>query len=494
MNKERILAGLKPEEVFYYFEEITKIPHGSRNEKGISDYIVNLARKSNLNAVQDDFYNVVVNIPATEGYENKKKTIIQAHIDRVCAKDETSSHNFSSDPLDIYVDGEYVKARNTTLGADDGTGVAMMLAIMSAKDLNHPPLQMLFTAGEEIRFVGASAMDEKLIDGEQLIGLDCSDSNVIMVSCAGFSSSKIKLPTGRERLETTASKTVYKMKVEGLASGHSGNMIHLGRVNAIKLMGAILLELAETVQYDLISFISNGLENVISKTADAVICCDTSEAEKLEEVFNQLGTNVKKAYRRTEPEMKISLDKVSFNQEIEIINKKAKNNLLTLLEFLPYGANTMIDDDFSLAESSLNIGSLIEIDGRLEVELSIRSNNEYQHDVLLRKCRDIAAITNAQVFLQGRSVPWEYNPNSSLLRIARELYHNLNGKAPVIKMIHASVEATVFIDKMKKKGKTLDIINIGCDQLDVHTTSERLKISSVEKVYRLLRAVLEASD
>lgn len=491
MSEERVLGCLEPKEVFNHFEALTRIPRGSGNEKEVSDYIAELARQAGYPVKQDKAWNVAIDIPASPGYENRKKTIIQSHIDMVCEKTAESSHDFEKDPLEIYIEDGYVRAKDTTLGADDGSGAAMMLAIMDkAKDWNHPALQLLFTTGEEIMFVGASAMDPSFIDGDQLIGLDCSSSDILMVSCAGLSISEVSIPVVREPLADGSEKTVFTVNISNLTSGHSGNMIHLGRVNGIKLMGEILAAMKEAFDFSLLEAHSEGLVNVINQAADFRFCVDNQKADEAEAFTRQLFSEIQNAYRRTEPNMWLELGRQSGAAE-DKLSDSVRDRLIAILEFLPFGANTIIDDAFTLAESSSNIGNLLEKDGKIVITMSIRSNSEYQHSCLLRKIRTIAEKEDAAFTLLSKSLPWEYNPDSALLKKGQEIFRRINQKDPVIKMIHASVEATVFIEKMKAKGKSIDVLNIGCDQFDVHTVNERLKIDSVGKAYKLLTALIE---
>lgn len=493
MKKESVLKGLEPQKVFDYFERITQIPHGSGNEKVLSDYIVSQAQDMGYEVKQDAAYNVIVEIPASPGYEGGKKTIVQAHIDMVCSKTEDSLHDFEKDPLDICIDGAFIRARNTTLGADDGSGVAIMLAMMADEELKHPPLQLLFTTGEEIMFVGAKAMDEYFLDGEQLIGLDCSSAQTIVVSCAGISVGCIQLPLTKEPLENKRGEAFFRISIQGLLGGHSGNMIHTGRVNGIKLLGELLSALGEKMNYKLLSVESPGLINIINKAAAAEICCEAEVAEEVENLIQELFTEVKNVYKVKEPGLLLMAERRNGTCLDHAYDAETKKNLLQMLEVLPYGVRTMMPDR-DMAESSMNCGYLLERNNVLELGVSVRSNSEYQHDGLLRELRYIAEAADGEFLLDSRSAAWEYDPGSPLQKRAKAIYERINGESPELKTLHASVEASVFVEKMKKRNRSIDIINIGCDQYDVHTPRERLKISSVDKTYKFLKAILEASE
>lgn len=494
-TETKVLGELIPRSVFDYFETISKIPRGSGNEKQISDYIVNLARKLGYEPIQDDAWNVIVNIPATSGYEQKKTTILQAHMDMVCVKDIDSVHDFEKDALDLYIDGNYIRAKGTSLGADNGIGVAILLAIMTEKEICHPPLQLIFTTGEEVLFTGALALDADLVCGEQMVGLDCSDSNVIVASCAGISIHKLEIPCYRKQMLHPSDMIFQKIRVEGLCGGHSGNMIHLGRASAVKVIGNLLSALAEQCNYELIKLECPGAINTISKEAEAIIAYEQRTEKKIASVLGSLCTQACEAYRRTEPDMRIKGEVLTVPHlslcSLTHIRKESARKLLCLLDLLPFGANTMMDDSNSMAESSANIGNLHMQDDKVEIEISIRSNSEYQHDNLARKLRFVAELTGASYQLINRAACWEYKHNSSLRETAEKVYKQCNGKEPVIKKLHASVEAGVFVGKRREKECDLDVINIGADIKEPHTTKEAVDIESVGKVWNFLVRLLK---
>lgn len=490
-----VLRGLTPRTVFAYFDAISRIPRGSGNEKQVSDYVVNLAKQQGYEVMQDEAWNVIVNIPATKGYEEKKVTILQAHLDMVCVKDIDSSHDFTKDALALYIDGKDIRARGTSLGADNGIGAAMLLAIMDDNTICHPPLQLVFTTGEEVLFTGALALDANLLQGEQMIGLDCSDSHAIVASCAGISIHKMEISCGRESMLNLDGMKFKKIRVEDLCGGHSGNMIHLGRASAIKVIGNLLTALAEPCSYALISLECPGAINTISKEAEAIIAYEPNTEETILSVLEGLCTQACEAYRRTEPNMKIKTEVLPASQlplhNMTKLRKEAAEKLLCLLDLLPFGVNTLIDGAGSMAESSVNLGSLHMQDEKALIEISIRSNSEYQHDNLARKLRLIAEVTGADYQQVNRTACWEYKYHSMLRERAENIYLRCNGSAPVIKKLHASVEAGVFVKKRRETGCDLDVINIGVDIKEPHTTREAVDIQSVEKTWDFLLQLLK---
>lgn len=487
---ERKLAGLKPEKVFYYFEELTKIPRGSGNEQAVSNYVAEFGRARGWKVIQDKFWNVAIDVPASYGYEARKKLMLQAHLDMVCTAEDGVAFDFTSRPLDIYVEDGYIHARGTTLGADDGSGVALILALLDEEDLPHPPLRALFTTGEEVMQTGALSMSADMLDGEYLIGLDCSYDDVIFVSCAGMAVGSLEVPDVRIKVSGPEKKTVLSLMISGLQGGHSANAIHLGRVNAIQLLGEILNALRAQVPCELISAGGGSLINVIAYQAEARVCCETEAAPALEEKLTELKEQICRAYQRTEPGLEIGWIFAPANEAETVLEEKAAAAVCDLMELAPTGAFTMMDETMSLAESSANLGTLTETDGKLRLRFSIRSNKEYLMDLVIHKYEILAARCGAGFHMESRLPCWEYNPDSALMRQVERMYTECNKEAPELRKIHAGVEGAVFVDKQKRKGKPFEVVNIGCNQPDVHTPRERLQIASVGKTYTLLKKIL----
>lgn len=490
---ERVLEGLTPREVFFYFEEIAQIPRGSGNEKQISDYLVEFARARNYDVVQDEHWNVVINVPGTKGYEKRKKIILQAHMDMVCQKEDGVDFDFEKSPISLCVDGDYIRAQHTTLGADDGFGIAMCLAIMDSPSIAHAPLQFIFTVREEVGLVGASLLNGEWINGEYLIGLDCSRDDIIMVSCAGMSQGKIELPIRRISLDEK-DLCALNLSIHGLRGGHSGNMIHLGRANALKVMGEILAELMEKLPIHIAKVSGGTLINVIPSQAECVICCPKAVFKQLMELLREIEQKVTKAFRRTDPDLRLQYETRSLETQPSCIHPADALALASILDIVFTGAHTMMNDNFSMAESSVNLAILTEEPQKIVLQFNIRSNSEYLLDNLIRKYKTIANCFHAHLYVDSRISPWEYNPDSLLQKKVADLYRELNGESAEIKIIHACVEGGIFMGKVNELGHTLDIVNIGCNNLNVHTPQEMLQISSVGKTYLLLKNIIKELD
>lgn len=338
--------------------------------------------------------------------------------------------------------------------------------------------------------MGALAMSPDMLDGEYMIGLDCSYDDVIFVSCAGMAVGSLVAPAVREKAAGAKEKTIIDLAIGGLKGGHSANSIHLGRVNAIRLLGEFLNLLRTQIPCELISAAGGRLINVIAYQANARLCCDTEKVPALELRMAELKEKIIGAYRCTEPELEITWTFEPGNEEVMVLPEEEAARLCDLMELAPIGAFTMMDETMSLAESSANLGVLSEEDGKIKLAFSIRSNKEYLLDLVVHKYEILAARCGFTFCIDGRLPCWEYNPDSILTPQVERMYMECNKKVPELKKIHAGVEGGVFIEKQRREGKPLEVVNIGCRQLDVHTPRERLQIASVGKTFTLLKKIL----
>ena len=485
---KRVLEGLEPQKVFYFFEEISKIPRGSFNEKAVSDWIVNFARERGLSVTQDESWNVVINRPASPGYENKKKIILQGHMDMVCEKLPEVKHDFTKDGIELVVDGEFLRANGTTLGADDGNALALCLALLDDKELQAPALQVIFTTAEESGFKGVLALDGALIDGDYLIGLDYSQDDKILVSCAGDVHGSAFLPVSKEKTENSEGKCCLEISLSGLRSGHSGIEIIKGRCNANKLMGGILAKLNEEFQVDLAAAEGGTRSNVIPAEAKMTVCFKKEDEAAMRDVLTELSESMKVCYGKTDPELKLS---VCEKPVPELCYRASdKENLIRLLDIVPNGLQTYLDVEHTITESSSNLGIVKEKEGGTEFVFLIRSNSNYQRDELNRKMETVCRLCGAEYRVEGCVNAWEYNPDSSLIPKVAEIFEQVKGFRPDIHIFHAGVETGELIEMAKKNGKKLEAVNLGVKNYDVHTPKERMEIASIGKTYELLKAIL----
>lgn len=507
-----VLADLQPQNVFHIFEEISRIPRGSGNEGAVGRYVAAFAAKSGYPAVCDDAGNVAVHVPASSGMEQCGKLILQAHMDMVCEKEAGSSHDFLKDPIALTIEDGFVKARGTTLGADDGIGMALALAVLEDKSLRHPAMEFLFTAGEEILFQGAKAMDKAMIDGDALIGLDCSRDDIIMVSCAGISIHQFRRKAVRTPLDPARTWQGYDLAIQGLAGGHSAYAIAENRGNGVLLLGRILEQILAlpAAGVKVLSLEAGTLINVIPAMAKVSFCCGRENRDALEALLQAVCDEIGKEYALTDPGLRITWKRRDVKEAETALGAADVKGLLHLLAAFPNGVHTMQarqpekvekpgqpgqpSGHAPMAESSACVSILREEDGVLTVKGSIRSNVEGLHDHLEARFAEAARQSGFQHIRVQREPAWEYQKDSKLKDFITGCWEAVKGETPGLFLPHASVECAVFIDKMAQKGRKLDAVGIGCRTLDVHTPRERLEIASVGKTYRLLTYMVEHFD
>ncbi len=469
------LGELEKQKVFYYFEKICSIPHGSRNMDAISDFLVEFAKEHNLKYVQDEAKNVIIYKPATKGYENSGAIIMQGHIDMVCQKTEESTIDFLKDAIDVYIDGDFIKAKGTTLGADNGIGAALILAVLDSDDVSHPPIEAVFTTDEEIGMLGAAKLDMTNFSAKKMINLDCGADGIAIVSCAGGVDIKIS----KELCRKVTSGNKVTISIDGLLGGHSGSMIHLGRINANVLMGRILSYAKRITDFDILNLCGGDKGNVITSRcrAELVVSDVQGFCEKLEEYFDKL----KEELTDREPDLDIILnvgEKANFN----VISKETKDLLIYLLVSLPNGVVDMSKKIPNLVETSLNLGILNTDEDKSLIMFTARSNKQSSLNYIQEKLFFIAEYNGCTVEASGHYPPWEYKEGSEMQKIYLKTYSNKFDSEPIIKAVHAGLEGGVFTSKIEG----LDCISMGPDMADVHTVNERLSISGTENFYDFL--------
>lgn len=467
-----VLKGLKPERVFYYFEKICSIPHGSGNTKQISDFCVNFANKTGLECYQDKINNIIIKKPAAKGYENKNTVIIQGHLDMVCEKNEGVEFDFSKDALKLSVCGDLISADGTTLGADDGIAVAFALAILEDKTLKHPPIEALFTVDEETGMFGAKAIDEKKLNGKMLINIDSENEGVLTVGCAGGARADIMLKLEKDKPQ----EQLTKITINGLLGGHSGVEINKGRLNANVLMGKFLSELDDFALY----YIAGGKkDNVIPSFCEAVISAK-QDISKLAEEF------VSKNVTDTDSGLKITVadypEKAAY-----CYSKKSSELCAKLICNLPNGIIKMSNDVEGLVQTSLNLGVMETIEDSLFLSFAVRSSINSEKIELLKRVESVAEKFGAVYKDHSHYPAWEYKKGSYLRENFVKTYKEIFGKEPIIEIIHAGLECGLFSEKIKG----LDAVSLGPDMFDIHSGKEKLSVSSSERCYKYLLKVLE---
>lgn len=479
-----VLNGLEPKAVFSYFETICGIPHGSGNTGPIADYLVKFAQDRGLGWYRDEANNVVITKPASPGYEDADTVILQAHTDMVCEKDPDVKFDFTKDAIRLVVDGDILRADGTTLGADDGISVAMILALLDDADLKHPKLEALLTSDEETGMIGAFAFDCSHLTGHKLINLDSEYEGVLMCSCAGGANAYSTVPVYREAKELQ----LVEVSIGGLASGHSGVEIHKGRANANVLMGRVLGALDKELPFRLVKLEGGSRETAIAASAEAVIGVANGEAEKAVKIVEDCGAVFAKEYATAEPGMKVGAKAMSV-EAVEALTADSTAAVTKMLLALPDGVQAMSVDMPGLVQTSLNFGILQLRDSELYCANTVRSSMTTQKKWILDKVSSIAALAGGTTEISGSYPGWSYNPNSVVKDTILAVYKELFGKTATVDAVHAGIECGLFADSIPN----LDCVSIGPDMADVHTPREHLSISSTARTYQLLVEVLARS-
>lgn len=480
--------NLKPDKVFYFFEEISKIPRGSFNEKGISDYLAAFAEERNLSYVQDEFNNIIMRKPASKGYENSDTVILQGHMDMVCEKEPESNHNFEKDPLTLIVEGDFLRADKTTLGADNGIAVAMILAIFDSNDIKHPPLEAVITVQEETGLLGATNLDASSLKGRYFINIDSEEEGELLIGCAGGARTELFLPLEWTMIEDDY--TVCRISLSNFQGGHSGSEIDKGRGNAILLLGRFLHQLSLELPFEIFELSGGAKMNAIPRAATATIAIDPYNLEKLQTLCEEWKQIYEVEYLNIEDEFKFEMRIEEGYETRFVFSEKSKHSLLQLFMILPNSIQSMSFIVPGLVESSLNLGVLTTTDESVIFESAIRSSVPTRKEHILSQLKTIAELFNAKLIVSGEYPAWPPTVESKLRTLFIDVYRDVFGKEMKTGAIHAGVECGIF----QKKIEDLDMISFGPNMYDVHTPRERLSISSTERSYDLLLAVLEKMD
>ncbi len=472
--------NIKPERVFYYFGNICDVPHGSGDTDGIGRYCKNFARNHGLKYEIDDSNNVVIYKPGTAGYEDSEPVILQGHTDMVCQKADGYHINFVERGIEAYVDGDFVKARGTTLGADNGIAVAMILAILEDDTIAHPPIEAVFTTDEEIGMIGAKALDKTLLKGKRMVNIDSEDGDIITVSCAGGSDVVAVIPTNRVEVKGDSVKIVLK----GLNGGHSGIEINGNRVNADILMGRVLNHLRNAMSFSVVSVCGGDKSNAIPKYSEALLVADNGDA--LKSIADDYLDIVKEEISDRESDFSYIVE-VGGKGEYRVLSADSAYKLINTLVAVPNGVMDMSANVEGLVETSLNLGILATEYDTLNIHISLRSNKSSALTALEERVAAFFKMQSIESTIFGKYLPWEYKENSVLRDTYKRIYKQEIGEEPKVEAIHAGLECGVFAAEIED----FDCISIGPFLYDVHTVNERLSISSTETVYKNLLKLLE---
>ena len=459
------------EKVFFYFEEISKIPHCSGNSDKIADFLVGFAKEHRLYVRRDEANNVIIKKPATAGFESRPTVIIQAHTDMVEAKTPDTKKDMHSEGLDLYRDGDFLRAKGTTLGGDDGIGVAYALALLDSADIPHPAIEAVFTSDEEIGLIGAEALSCEDLSGKLMINIDTDVEGIFTVGCAGGVEAEVSLAMSKKKMTDCG----LTLTLDGLTGGHSGSEIDKGRGNAIIIIAKILAALGDIK----IAEINGGnAANAIPRSVSATIS-GISKSEAMSKANAILGE-----YRLAEP--KINLDITEEKEEKSFFDLESSKKLTSLLLSLPNGVMAMSKDVEGLVETSLNLGIIKSDKSSVTLSYCIRSSKDCEREALTERVKSIATEHGAIARTFGAYPGWAYKRDSHLREVMCEVYNKMYGADAKVIMIHAGLECGIFAGKIHG----LDCVSIGPDNYDIHTTEERLSISSTARTWEFIKTTL----
>lgn len=465
-----------------YFKEICTIPHGSGNEKALSDYVCQYAKRLNLDYFQDEYSNVIIKKPATKGAVKTDAVILQGHLDMVCEKLGTCEHNFETDPIPYYIEDGIMRTKGTTLGADDGIAISYMLRLLEATDVIHPDLECVFTTGEEVGLCGAVGLDMNGLKGRHLINLDAGPEGCMLVGSAGGGGVLISCPIQWQPV----TGQLMRLQISGLQGGHSGSEIDKERANSIVLAGRLLNDLVYNKDANLVYLCGGNKDNAIPRECELVVAISDFDLDAYEEWAQDWLDILKKEYGETELTMVIDIEEAVGYEKM--MSNKTTKQVLNWIRLCPTGVikkNLHLDD---LVETSLNLAVVNTKEDDLEFRVSVRSSILSQQEDLISKLVLLADVLGLNCEVSETYPAWEYSPHSFLQDICQSVYQKRTGKSLKVMAVHGGLECGIF----KLKVPELDIVALGCNSGDIHTPEEWLDLESFERVYDYLTHFLKA--
>ena len=480
MNEE--LKNLSPENLWFYFTEILKIPRPSKKEEHIIKYLIDFGKQHNLETVQDKIGNVLIRKPGTKGMENRKSVVLQSHVDMVCEKNNDVEFDFEKDPIQVWIDGGWVKAKGTTLGADDGIGIAAQLALLASEDIAHGPIECLFTIDEETGLTGAFGLKADLLQSKILLNLDSEDDGELFIGCAGGKDTVITLPY--KKVAAPDNYKSFKISVSGLVGGHSGDDIQKGKANANKLLNRALWSSADDFGLKLSIFDGGNLRNAIAREAYAQVCIPAEKAKEFCNYISKFNNVAKSEYKITEPDLTIEVSEI---EAVDfVIDDSAQEKLLNSIYACPHGVIAWSAEIPNFVETSTNLASVKTLDDTIIITTSQRSSVESAKDDICNMVASTFRLTGAEIKHTDGYPGWTPNPNSEIVDITSETYRELFNEEPKVLAIHAGLECGLIGDVYPE----MDMISYGPTIKGAHSPDERLKIDTVEKFWDLTLEVL----
>lgn len=484
MSKSPIL-DLNPRNVWKHFYAITRIPRPTRQMEEISEYVKKIGNDRNLEVKQDKVGNVVIIKPASKGYENRPTVILQAHLDMVPQKNSDVDHDFSKDPIDAYVHDDIVKARSTTLGADNGIGVAMMLALIEDNSLEHPQIENLFTIDEEEGMDGAFGLQEGFLKGKYMLNLDTEEDGELCIGCAGGADMNITFGF-KDDTEIAPGDVAIKVSLTGLKGGHSGAQIELGRGNANKLMNLFLKDIVRNYEARLASINGGSLRNAIPRESFAVVAIPEQLVDDLMDLVKEYEKLFRKEFSGIEESISFKAEKTKMPKTL--IPVEVQDDLINAVEGCPNGVISMLADFPDTVESSLNLAMVQSSPEKVEVKLLVRSSSESRKDWVCSSVESVFLLAGANVKIENEYPGWQPNANSPLLNVMERIYLEKYDERPHVNVIHAGLECGIIQSNVNKD---LDIVSFGPTIRGAHSPEEYVEIAAVEKSYDYLLAILK---
>ncbi len=480
----KIFEGLSPQVVWDYFEQITQIPRPSKKEEKIIQFLLDFGKKHRLETKRDAIGNIVIKKPATKGMENKKSVVLQSHMDMVCEKNSDVNIDFENDPIQAYIDGEWVKAKGTTLGADDGIGVAAQMALLTSNNIEHGAIECLFTVDEETGLTGAFELEKGLFTSNILLNLDSEDEGEIFIGCAGGIDTTATFDYLKE--EVSDNSIAFKINIFGLPGGHSGDEIHKEHGNSNKILNRILWHCADAFDLKLNNFDGGNLRNAIPREAFAIVTIPKNEKQSFVNYFSDFKKTAKFELEETAPNLDLTIEEI--NLPDYIIDENTQYNLLNSIYACPHGVISWSMKLKGLVETSTNLASIKFIDNnKILVTTSQRSSLESGKYDIAYMVESVFSLAGANVEHDDGYPGWAPNPKSDILKVAEASYEKLFGKKPVVRAIHAGLECGLFLEKYPN----LDMISFGPTLRGVHSPDEKINIKTVEMWWEHLLDVLK---
>lgn len=477
------LENLKPAKVWQFFGELMQIPRPSKHEEQVSAYLQKFGRDRGLETLSDALGNVLIRKPATKGYENAPKVCVQAHMDMVCEKNADKQFDFMKDGIQPVLDGEWLTADGTTLGADDGIGVAAAMALLDADDIEHGPLEALFTVDEETGLTGAAGLSTEWLQSEMLLNFDDEDEGEFCIGCAGGIDTTVAIPYSTE---PATGECAYCIKVSGLKGGHSGDDINKGLGCANKILARLLWNAAEQYGIRLSKIDGGNLRNAIAREAYAVVTVGGSNAVSLERMVQSMAESIKFEFRSTEPGLTIEIAQTGM--PMQVIDRTTQDNLLNVLLAVAHGVLAMSRELPGLVETSTNLASIKMDDNEIHIATSQRSSVESAKMAAAQKIEATFRLIGARV-THGDGYPgWTPNPDSRLLKVSVETYKRMFGHEPVVRAIHAGLECGLIGEKYPK----MQMVSYGPTLRGVHSPDERIEIKTVQMFWDLTLGILKS--